>query len=63
MWSPGQMTTGELARTRADLEHKLAQPFSDERKQLLQDELKAVVEEQESRHKTTGLVPSAWADL
>jgi hypothetical protein len=62
-WSPGQMTTGELSRARADLEHKLIQPLSDARKQSVQDELKAVVTEQESRQKTTGLVPSAWSDL
>jgi hypothetical protein len=60
-YPPSMLTTSELSRARAYLEHKLSQPLSDARKQVLRDELKAVVGEQESRHKTTGLVPSAWS--
>jgi len=56
------MTTGELSRARGELEHKLKEPFSAERKQQLQTELNAVTAEQTARQKTTGLVPSAWAD-
>jgi hypothetical protein len=62
-YDPGMMTTGELSRARTDLEHQLKQPFSDARKEVLQDELKAVLTEQESRQKTTGLVPSAWSEV
>jgi hypothetical protein len=57
------MTTGELARARTDLEHKLTQPFSDDRKEVLQDDLKAVLAEQEARQKTTGLLPTAWSEV
>ena len=61
-YPPSMLTTGELARYRADLEHRLAQPLSDDRKQDLQTELDAVVAEQTQREKTTGLVPTAWTD-
>jgi hypothetical protein len=62
-YKPGQMTTGELSRARTDLERRIAQPLSDARKEVLSDELKAVLTEQESRQKTTGLVPTAWSEV
>jgi hypothetical protein len=62
-WPPGQMTTGELSRTRADLERRIAGPLSDDRRRVLRAELKAVIAEQESREKTQGLVPTVWGEL
>lgn len=57
-WTPGQMTTGELARARAELEHRLAEPLSDARKQELRDDLTAVIAEQTRRQKTTVIIPA-----
>jgi hypothetical protein len=60
-YPPAMQTTGELSRARRELEHRLAEPLSDERKQVLQGELTAIIDEQVERQYATG-IPASWSE-
>jgi len=52
-YPPAKLTTGELRRARADLEHRLTgRTLSDARQYLLRQELNAVIAEQDERAAT-----------
>jgi hypothetical protein len=61
-YPPAQLTTGELLRVRADLEHKLTGQISDARRRLLRGELDAVMAEQAERAASRA-VPGSWPPI